>query len=281
MTTGESSAAGTSCAATASPAADAPPRSKATTSTVIQTENSTKECDEDDAEETAAAREWPGCPLPRRRLRASPPAVNRWAMVERRGRGRTRSHAWRRRSITSDHPCPPTENEVDAVLTALGLIGVVALIAANGYFVAVEFAFVAARRSRFLEQAEEGDRRSKRAIDVHKRLSFMLSGAQLGITVTTLLVGFIAEPAIASVIEPALDGGRRARVGHLRDLADARADARDDGADGLRRTRTEEPGDRQAGTGRPVARAVDVAVHAARRARHPALRRRPRIGCSD
>ena len=90
------------------------------------------------------------------------------------------------------------------MLTALGLFGVVALIAANGYFVAVEFAFVAARRSRFLEQAEDGDRRSKRAIDVHKRLSFMLSGAQLGITVTTLLVGFIAEPAIASVIEPAL-----------------------------------------------------------------------------
>ena len=90
------------------------------------------------------------------------------------------------------------------MLTALGLFGVVALIAANGYFVAVEFAFVAARRSRFLEQAEEGDRRSKRAIEVHKRLSFMLSGAQLGITVTTLLVGFIAEPAIASVIEPAL-----------------------------------------------------------------------------
>ena len=90
------------------------------------------------------------------------------------------------------------------MLTALGLLGVIALIAANGYFVAVEFAFVAARRSRFLEQAEDGDRRSKRAIDVHKRLSFMLSGAQLGITVTTLLVGFIAEPAIASVIEPAL-----------------------------------------------------------------------------
>ncbi len=88
--------------------------------------------------------------------------------------------------------------------TALGLIGAVALIAANGYFVAVEFAFVAARRSRFVEQAEEGDRRSKRAIDVHKRLSFMLSGAQLGITVTTLVLGFIAEPAIASVIEPAL-----------------------------------------------------------------------------
>lgn len=91
------------------------------------------------------------------------------------------------------------------MLTALGLIGVVALIAVNGYFVAVEFAFVAARRSRFVEQADEGDRRSKRAIDVHKRLSFMLSGAQLGITVSTLVLGFIAEPALAAVIEPALE----------------------------------------------------------------------------
>lgn len=90
------------------------------------------------------------------------------------------------------------------MLTALGLFAVVALIAANGYFVAVEFSFVAARRSRFVEQAEQGDRRSSRAIEVHKRLSFMLSGAQLGITVTTLVLGFIAEPAIASVIEPPL-----------------------------------------------------------------------------
>ncbi len=91
------------------------------------------------------------------------------------------------------------------MLTALGLIGVVALIVANGYFVAAEFAFVAARRSRFLEQANEGDRRAKRAIDVHKRLGFMLSGAQLGITVTTLVLGFIAEPAVASVFAPALE----------------------------------------------------------------------------
>lgn len=91
------------------------------------------------------------------------------------------------------------------MLTALGLIGVVALIAVNGYFVAVEFAFVAARRSRFSEQADEGDRKSKRAIDVHKRLSFMLSGAQLGITVSTLVLGFIAEPALAAVIEPVME----------------------------------------------------------------------------
>lgn len=81
----------------------------------------------------------------------------------------------------------------------------VALIAANGYFVAVEFAFVAARRSRFQEQSALGDRKATRAIAVHKRLSFMLSGAQLGITVTTLVLGFVAEPAIAGAIEPLLE----------------------------------------------------------------------------
>ena len=90
-------------------------------------------------------------------------------------------------------------------MTALGLLGVVALIAANGYFVAVEFAFVASRRTRFVEQADEGDRHARRALDVHRRLSFMLSGAQLGITVTTLVLGFIAEPAIAAAIRPGLE----------------------------------------------------------------------------
>ncbi len=89
--------------------------------------------------------------------------------------------------------------------TALGLLAVAALIAANGYFVAAEFAFVAARRSEFAARADEGDRRSRRAIEVQRRLSFMLSGAQLGITVTSLAVGFIAEPAVASVIRPGLE----------------------------------------------------------------------------
>ncbi|NND76464.1 MAG: HlyC/CorC family transporter [Ilumatobacter sp.] len=88
---------------------------------------------------------------------------------------------------------------------AFGLLGVVLLIAANGYFVAAEFAFVASRRVKFVDRADEGDRRSRRAITVHKRLSFMLSGAQLGITVTSLVLGFIAEPAIAGALDPVLD----------------------------------------------------------------------------
>jgi CBS domain containing-hemolysin-like protein len=86
--------------------------------------------------------------------------------------------------------------------TALGIIAVLGLIAANGYFVAAEFSFVAARRSKFTELADQGDRRSVRAVQVHQRLSFMLSGAQLGITVTSLVVGFIAQPTIGAALEP-------------------------------------------------------------------------------
>ena len=91
------------------------------------------------------------------------------------------------------------------MLTLLGLIAVVILIAANGYFVAAEFAYVASRRSRLAEAAANGDKKSARAVLVHKRLSFMLSGAQLGITVTSLVLGFIARPAIAGAIEPVLE----------------------------------------------------------------------------
>ncbi|GGK61539.1 membrane protein [Planomonospora parontospora subsp. parontospora] len=89
--------------------------------------------------------------------------------------------------------------------TALGLLAVLLLTAATGYFVAQEFAFVAADRGVLREQADAGDAAARRALEVTGRLSFMLSGAQLGITVTALLVGFIAEPAIATVIRPGLE----------------------------------------------------------------------------
>lgn len=91
------------------------------------------------------------------------------------------------------------------MLTALGLLAVVALIAANGYFVAAEFAFVAARRSRIEDMAASGERRAQHLVAVLPRLSFMLSGAQLGITVTSLVVGFIAEDTIGSAIRPLIE----------------------------------------------------------------------------
>ncbi|WP_329247025.1 hemolysin family protein [Actinoallomurus sp. NBC_01490] len=92
------------------------------------------------------------------------------------------------------------------MLSALtGLAAVLALTVATGYFVAQEFSFVTADRSRLDADARRGDTRARRALAVMGRLSFMLSGAQLGITITALVVGFIAEPATAAVIEPVLD----------------------------------------------------------------------------
>ncbi|MBW8481194.1 hemolysin family protein [Actinomadura parmotrematis] len=88
---------------------------------------------------------------------------------------------------------------------ALGLAAVLVLTAATGYFVAQEFAFVTADRIAMDARAAHGDRAAQRAVRVMERLSFMLSGAQLGITVTALVVGFIAKPALADLIAPALD----------------------------------------------------------------------------
>jgi CBS domain containing-hemolysin-like protein len=90
------------------------------------------------------------------------------------------------------------------VTAALGLLAILLLTVATGYFVAQEFAYVTADRPALDQRAAEGDRAAARALRVMGRLSFMLSGAQLGITVTALVVGFIAKPALADLIAPAL-----------------------------------------------------------------------------
>lgn len=83
------------------------------------------------------------------------------------------------------------------VLTLLlGLLVILAITAATGYFVAQEFSYMAVDRSRLKARAEQGDAAARRALQVTRRTSFMLSGAQLGITVTALLVGFVAEPLV-------------------------------------------------------------------------------------
>ncbi len=79
---------------------------------------------------------------------------------------------------------------------ALGAVVVVLITALTGYFVAQEFAYMAVDRSRLKAHAEAGDSAARRALSITHRTSFMLSGAQLGITVTGLLVGYIAEPLI-------------------------------------------------------------------------------------
>ncbi|GAA0550903.1 hemolysin family protein [Paractinoplanes ferrugineus] len=80
------------------------------------------------------------------------------------------------------------------MLILVGLLLVLLVTAVTGYFVAQEFGYVAADRGRLRRQAAEGDPAAARALRVTERLSFVLSGAQLGITVTALLVGYVAEP---------------------------------------------------------------------------------------
>jgi len=80
------------------------------------------------------------------------------------------------------------------VLITVGLLLVLVITAATGYFVAQEFGYVAADRGSLRRQAEQGDQAAARALRITERLSFVLSGAQLGITVTALIVGYVAEP---------------------------------------------------------------------------------------
>lgn len=88
----------------------------------------------------------------------------------------------------------------------LGIVIVLAITALTGYFVAQEFAYMAVDRSRLKARAEAGDRSAQRALAVTRRTSFMLSGAQLGITVTGLLVGYVAEPLIGVGVGDLLGG---------------------------------------------------------------------------
>lgn len=96
---------------------------------------------------------------------------------------------------------------IEPTLTLLfGTLVILAIIAANGYFVAQEFAYMAVDRTRLAVLAADGDASAKRALEVTKRTSFMLSGAQLGITVTGLMVGFAAEPLVGKSLGVLLGG---------------------------------------------------------------------------
>lgn len=86
-----------------------------------------------------------------------------------------------------------------------GLLIVLLLVLANGFFVAVEFALVAADRSRLDAMAAEGSRVARAAIAARRRLSFHLSGAQLGITVTSLVLGFLSDPIFGRLLDPILE----------------------------------------------------------------------------
>jgi CBS domain containing-hemolysin-like protein len=78
------------------------------------------------------------------------------------------------------------------------------LTAANAGFVAAEFALVTVDRAEIEVQASSGDRQARTVRRALRELSFQLSGAQLGITLTALLAGYLAEPALARLLESPL-----------------------------------------------------------------------------
>ncbi|MEJ3652588.1 hemolysin family protein [Actinomycetes bacterium KLBMP 9759] len=87
-----------------------------------------------------------------------------------------------------------------------GVLVVVVITAFTGYFVAQEFGYMAVDRARLKATAVAGDPVAERALAITGRTSFMLSGAQLGITVTGLLVGYVAEPLIGDGVAAAFGG---------------------------------------------------------------------------
>lgn len=95
---------------------------------------------------------------------------------------------------------------VNVLYLLMGVGAVLAISVGTGYFVAQEFSYMAVDRSRLAARAEEGEPRARRALGVTRRTSFMLSGAQLGITVTAIVAGFVAEPLIGDSLSAMLGG---------------------------------------------------------------------------
>jgi len=81
----------------------------------------------------------------------------------------------------------------------------VVLLAGNAFFVGAEFSLISARRDRLEALADSGKKRARTVIHAGEHLSLMLAGAQLGITICSILLGRVGEPAVAHLIEKPLD----------------------------------------------------------------------------
>lgn len=90
-------------------------------------------------------------------------------------------------------------------MTALYLILAALFVIANGYFVAAEFAIVKVRSTQLAELGARGSKRAGRALRLTRNLDAYLSATQLGITLASLALGWIGEPAFAGLIKPSLE----------------------------------------------------------------------------
>jgi CBS domain containing-hemolysin-like protein len=91
-------------------------------------------------------------------------------------------------------------------VTAFLLLLLILLVVVNGFFVAAEFALVRSRRSQMEKLAEEGSRGASRALVAIDRIDEYLSAAQVGITMASIGLGFLGEPALAELLEPVFGG---------------------------------------------------------------------------
>ena len=105
-------------------------------------------------------------------------------------------------------------------MTVLALLAVALLVAVNAVFVAVEFALLASSDVRLESDVEEGRRGAARALLARTDLRQQLSGAQLGITASSVALGVLAEPAIGRLLEPLIyDSGVPTGVASTTSLA--------------------------------------------------------------
>ena len=93
-----------------------------------------------------------------------------------------------------------------ATAITVKLLAVVLLVAANGFFVAAEFALVGVRSSRIETLVAQGNRTAKRLMQLLQHLNAYLSACQLGITLASLALGWIGEPAVAALLAGPLSG---------------------------------------------------------------------------
>ena len=89
-----------------------------------------------------------------------------------------------------------------------GVLLAVVLLALNAFFVGSEFALLSARRSQIEPRAQEGSRAARTTLRAMEQVSLVMAGAQLGITICSLGLGAIGEPAVAHLIEPLFHAAR-------------------------------------------------------------------------
>jgi CBS domain containing-hemolysin-like protein len=94
---------------------------------------------------------------------------------------------------------------MNLVVTLLSLLAIVVLTAGTALFVAAEFSLTTLERSTVEANARGGARHDRAVRRAHHTLSFQLSGAQLGISITTLVTGYLTEPLVAKLPHPAMD----------------------------------------------------------------------------